>query len=103
MEPGEFAEMAMAIKDVFKMKGVKDTIIDQELPARHNYHSGLYCCSSYPAGHKININNLEARQPLGDSINALTGIEFEQIKDKILAMDVKAGEQLLKTHFKILD
>ena len=99
MEPKDFAEMSKVIKHAYQMRGRKNLIINQEKPARENYHSGLYTKQSHPAGYKLTLSDLVALQPLGSDPKSLSGIEFELLPNKELTKPINAGEQLLKTYF----
>ena len=100
LEPNEFKEMVKNIKGVSSMRGVKNKLEDSELGARTNYHSGLFLNKNKKTNEPITIEDIDIRQPLGKSIEAITCLEFQQKTNWKASVDIQMGNQILTTNIK---
>jgi len=97
MEPSEFKEMSLLIKKCHSTRGIKEKILDSELPAKFNYHSGLYSKRDFEKGDIVDLDDFEILQPLR-SLENLTALEFGLNEKHILKRSIKKGEQLGKIY-----
>ena len=95
MEPVEFKELASLIKNCSFTRGEKYDILDSELPAKLNYHSGLYAKRNLEKEEIINLKDFEVLQPLRSLDNA-TSLDFGINKEYKIKRNLKKGEQLNK-------
>jgi len=95
MEPKEFKELSYFLKKCSSTRGIKEEILDSELPAKLNYHSGLFCKRDIKKGDSVKLNDFEILQPL-KSIENITSLEFGLNDEYVLVRDLKKGEQLKK-------
>ncbi len=93
MEPNEFKEMALLLKKCSATRGVKKEILDSELPAKLNYHSGLFAKRDFKKGEIISLSDFDIFQPL-NKIDNITSLEFGLNNNYVLKRTMKKGEQL---------
>tara|TARA_B100000965_G_scaffold405607_1_gene440346 strand:+ start:2215 stop:3267 length:1053 start_codon:yes stop_codon:yes gene_type:complete len=95
MEPREFKELALMLKKCSATRGIKKDILDSELPAKLNYHSGLYSRRDIQEGEIITLDDFDILQPL-KSLENITSLEFGLKNKYHLKRTIKKGEQLKK-------
>ncbi len=95
MEPDEFKELSCLLKQCSSTRGIKKEILDSELPAKLNYHSGLFCKKDIKKGDRVRLKDFEILQPL-KSIENITSLEFGLDEEYVMLRDVKKGEQIKK-------
>ena len=95
MEPNEFKEFAMFLKRCNSTRGIKEEILDSEMPAKLNYHSGLFSKRDIKKGEKVYLDDFDVLQPL-KSLENITSLEFGIDGEYVIKSNMKKGEQLSK-------
>ena len=95
MEPNEFKKMALLIKKSISTRGIKKEILESELPAKFNYHSGLYSKGDLKKGTIVSLNDFFILQPLR-SLENMTALEFGINEKYVLNKSISKNHQLKK-------
>ncbi len=95
MEPHEFKELSLLLKKCSLTRGTKTKILDSELSAKLNYHSGLYSKRAIKKGENIKLDDFEILQPL-KSLENITSLEFGINQEFIIKRSINKGDQLKK-------
>lgn len=95
MEPDEFKKMALLVKKSIATRGIKKQILESELPAKFNYHSGLYSKGNFKKGEIVSLDDFRILQPLR-SLDNLTALEFGIDEKYVLKKSIVKNYQLKK-------
>ncbi|UTW57622.1 N-acetylneuraminate synthase family protein [Kordiimonas sp. SCSIO 12603] len=96
LEPHEFAELSMAAKRIAAASGVSGDVLEAEMAARTNYHVAVRAAVALEKGHVISAEDLVCKQPLKDSGEFFTGLEYRNLVGKTLNRALAVEEAIAR-------
>lgn len=100
LEPKEFAEMALKIARLSKIRGVSKDLNSNELPTKNKYHVAICSTRELLPGHKIIRKDLVCKQPLLSSEKYFTGTQMDDVIGKTVIKKIANDVQIPKAFVK---
>ena len=92
LEPYEFKELSLKVKRMQSCRGINKKLLDEETPAKLNYHTGVYTTKKLKEGHKITMDDICCKQPLKDRELYFTGLEYQDIISGSVKKDIEKDQ-----------
>jgi len=94
LEPAEFAEMALKISRLTKIRGISKDLNSNELSTKNKYHVAVCSTHELPQGHIITRNDLVCKQPLLSSEKYFTGTQIDDVVGKRVLKKIQSDVQI---------
>jgi sialic acid synthase len=92
LNPKEFSDLAIKVKRINNIRGVKKEIDKNEYPTKNNYHVGLYANKDITKGMVINEEDIICLQPLVNPELYFSGLEFDKVTSARAKLDINKNE-----------